>query len=212
MEERDELKRQIEIELQEELRLVHEPFQAYFGVGDRAMVEGEIEKAILALEKCIALKPKYTLGLQTLGVAYAETGRTEAAIECFTRCIDLGCEDLILQVVEENPFYQLAWCFEELGEPEKAAQTYAQGLVRYPQDYRAYLRLGRLQQGQGRYEEAAAVYQRAIEAASRECDAERRNYSVKLLDNIRHNLERAQARQPYEDHPPSAPWTRFPRL
>lgn len=200
MEPREDLEGLIQEKFQESLSQGGSPAEAYFGVGHWAMIEEESDKAILAFEKSIAADPRYTLSHHFLGIVYADMGENEKAIQYFQKCIALGCRGIDPKIQEENSYYHMGWCYEDLGRLEEAKAAFRQGITHVPRHYEGYRRLGRLLQKQEAYAEAATVYQQALEICAQH---EPGLLDRILLKNIQYNFDRARNRQPYAEYQPT---------
>ena len=136
-------------------------------VGDAYADMGEYEKAGQAYERLSP--PDMTLGPRAAyardsRIAYLKFigGNTAQAIDLMKKSVAEGVE---AQLPSEN----LAWLYFELGEfyaqsgnVGAADAAYLTALRTHPGDYRALAGLGKLRASQGRYDEAAQLYQRAI--------------------------------------------------
>ncbi len=209
------MERIVETKIRERLRAESNPVLAYFDVGYEALIEGEHERALLCFRKCLELDPDFGLARQAMGILYAELGNDGEAIRCFQACIDAGCKGIDPAIEEENPYFHMGWCHENLGDPLAAEQAYKKGLERVPQHYKTHLRLGAMYHRQHRYEEAIRSYEAAIEACNQmpmgffsqdsyEASKQRK------IDAILVNLQRARNGEDYAT--PTETPSRFPRL
>lgn len=202
MSDQAELERIIEQEAQQDPSYTTNPAIAYFDVGLGARLDMEYEKAELALRKAIELDPTYALSYQILGMAYTEHAfwDREKAMECFSRVIQLGCKGTDLEIDEENPYFQLSLCYEELKKFEEAKDAYKKSIELAPHHYESYLGLGRLYHMENDYLAAVETYQKAVSVCEQ--------YDPKflesiLLKNIRFNLDRVRNKLPYQEYQPS---------
>jgi tetratricopeptide (TPR) repeat protein len=166
MRSREELDHEIQQELKEQMSRTPSEAQAYVSIGYRAMIDLEEEKAILAFERAAQVQRDLASPHQFLGLIHADRGEDERAIEYFRHCIELECEGLDPAIEEENPYYHMGWCLENLNQLEAAERILRQGTKQVSSHYRTYLRLGRLYHRQAKYEAAVAVYEAALEAIS----------------------------------------------
>ena len=144
--------------------------------------------------------PGNTQAHQMLGIAYADLGQNHKAIRRFKECVRLGCRGLDPEIEEENPYYHLGWCFEDLGY-SKAAEKALRGCIEVaPCMFAGHVRLGRLHQDSGKFGLACETYSRGIEAW-RSCDSDRRKVTV--LKNLEFNRDRAKRKEPYSRNQPS---------
>jgi tetratricopeptide (TPR) repeat protein len=190
----------VEREFARRLVEVKSPASAYFGVGYSAMIEGEYDRACIAYAKAVDHAPNNALYRHMLGLTYADLSNCEKAIDYFKKAIELNCNGLTVQIPEENPYYHLGWCLEDLGKVEEAERAYRQSIEHVPGHYDSYLRLGRLYHRAGKFEQAVNVYQAAYDFYT--------NFNSAMLDrlafkNMKFNLERAQVRAPYQEYKPT---------
>lgn len=127
-----ELEAIIDAEVSAKVSAGVQPADAYFHVGYSARLDGDYPKAIVALSKAVAIHPNYALYLQALGIAYADSDGNGKAVECFRACLSLECRGLTIELEEENPYFHMGWCLEDLGRPDEATQVYREGLKQVP--------------------------------------------------------------------------------
>jgi tetratricopeptide (TPR) repeat protein len=137
-------------------------------VGDAYADMGEYDKAALAYSKLtprdMTLSPRAAYARDSrLSYLRFIAGDTESAIRLMKGAVTEGIE---AQLQGEN----LAWLYYELGEfytqagdAASADAAYLAALNTHPGDYRALASLARLRANNGRYAEAIALYQKAID-------------------------------------------------
>jgi tetratricopeptide (TPR) repeat protein len=173
---------------------------AYFSVGYCARLDWDYPKAIYALSKAIAIHPENALYLQALGIAYADSNENGKAVECFRACLSLECRGLTVELEEENPYFHMGWCLEDLGRLDEAEQVYREGLKNVPSHYQGFLRLGQLLQCRLKFDEAVAVYESGIGS----CEMHNPKALGRIvMRDIRHNLDRARRELGYETYAPT---------
>lgn len=176
------------------------PAVAYFSIGYSARIEQDYPKAIVAFHKAMALQPENAMYPQALGIAYADASDNINAVECFRRCLHLKCQGLNMEIPEENPYFHLGWCLEDIGRLDEAEKSYEDSIKRVPSHYEAYLSLGRLLQSRLKLDEAIKVYQSGLAYCT-----ERNPKMIRrlIMKDIHYNLERARSGLGYEERRPS---------
>ena len=106
-------------------------------------------------KKAIALDPAFWVSHNTLGVFYWEQGRFQEAATQFQRVIEL---------LPNSPWghNNLGGLYLYLGQPEKARPAFARAIAVEP-NYAAYSNLGTIDFQAGNYDEAVALYRKALE-------------------------------------------------
>lgn len=195
-----ELEIQIEAEANAKMSAGTLPALAYFSVGYRATLEGDYRKAITALQHAMVLEPENAVHPQALGIAYADAGDNAKAVECFRRCLELGCRGLQLEVPEDNPYFHLGWCLEDIGQLDEAEKIYADGVKCVPTHYESYQNLGGLLQSRLKFDQAIEVYQSGLTFCA---GRDPKMLGRLILKDMQHNLERARRGLGYEEYRPS---------
>lgn len=195
-----DLKAMIDKEASEKVAAGVQLADAYFSVGYTARLDQDYSKAISALLKAIALRPDNALYYQALGIAYADSGENVKAVDSFRKCLALGCQGLSIELSEENPYFHLGWCLEDLGRLDEAEEMYGEGIRRVPSHYEGYHSLGRLLQSRLKFDQAMEVYSSGLTYC--------KNNNPKALGrvlqkNIQHNLERSRKGLGYEEYIPT---------
>jgi tetratricopeptide (TPR) repeat protein len=129
----------------------------WFAIGVVQDKLGRIEQVIAAMEKVIALDPKHATALNYLGYTFAD--RNMRLPEA---------EKLILRALEIRPddgyfLDSLAWVHYRLGDYRRAEEELLRALKVIPDDPVLLEHLGDVLQAQGRNDEAAALFGKAIE-------------------------------------------------
>jgi serine/threonine-protein kinase len=121
---------------------------AYAALGRPADAEATYKKAI-------ALDPAFWVSHNTLGVFYWEQGRPEEAAAQFQRVIEL---------LPNSPwgYNNLGGLYLYLEQPEKARPAFARSIAVEP-NHAAYSNLGTINFQEGNYDEAVALYRKALE-------------------------------------------------
>ncbi|WP_163999324.1 tetratricopeptide repeat protein [Pyxidicoccus caerfyrddinensis] len=142
---------------------------AAFNEGVKLSMTGNLEAAILAFDKVLAVDPKHVPALTARGSALAELGRTQEALACFERALEVDPN-------AADPHRDAAFCQLELGEPEAAAQLMQRAVQLNPEPgYReaaavevyslgnALLTRGPRRPDKARYRHARHVFELALE-------------------------------------------------
>ena len=115
-------------------------------------------EAIALLERAVALDPQFAMAHARIGYAYAITGDyAEKSKPYFERAFQLSD-----RLTEKDKLNITAWYAIANLDFARAAETLRIIVADYPFEVEAYLRLGRLLQGEGRYEEAVGVLRQGL--------------------------------------------------
>jgi len=117
---------------------------------------GDVNQAIVALERAVALNPNYGEAWTNLGVLLAMTDRQEEAIGCYERALTI---DRNLPEVHNN----LGVLLREKGEIEKAKASFERALELVPDYVDALNGLGLCLSNLGKLEEAVMQFRRGLE-------------------------------------------------
>lgn len=142
-------------EFQEALELDATNAAAYRGRAKAFLALGQTEEAENIYQKAIAIKPDYWGGYNDLGVFYFQQGRYEEAIVQFQHVIELTPQNA-------KGYRNLGAMQQQLNRPNKAIEYY-QGALEIAPNYSTYSNLATLYFHQGRYENAARMYEKALE-------------------------------------------------
>ncbi|MFL6336618.1 MAG: tetratricopeptide repeat protein [Pyrinomonadaceae bacterium] len=115
-------------------------------------------EAITLLEKAVALDPQFAMAHARIGYAYAITWNyPEKAKRHFERAFQLSDH-----LTEKDRLYITGWYAIANKDFARAAVTFRLLVANYPFEVEAYLRLGRLLQGEEREEEAISVLRQGL--------------------------------------------------
>jgi Flp pilus assembly protein TadD len=129
---------------------------AWFAVGVVQDKRGELEPVIAAMEKVIALDPKHATALNYLGYTFADRNiRLPEAEKLIRRALEIRPDDGYF-------LDSLAWVYYRLGDFGRAEVELLQALTFVPDDPVILEHLGDVLQAQGKNEEAAALFEKAI--------------------------------------------------
>jgi tetratricopeptide (TPR) repeat protein len=138
--------------------LIPERAYGYGVVGDAQIELGDYDAAVLSFQKMVDLRPDLSSYSR---VSYARElyGDVPGAIEAMQSAIQAGGPSA------ENT----AWCRFQLGnlyfnsgQLDKAAQTFNEALMSYPNYLHAYAGLGQVNWAQGKTEQAIEYYKKAV--------------------------------------------------
>lgn len=156
-------------------------------------MDGDYEKAILALQKSIEADPILSAPHQYLGNVYADKKDNEKAIS-------LGCTGLTLDIPDENSYYHLGWCYYDMGKIEEAIEAFKEDIKHTPDHYRGYHFLGWIYHKERRFEETIEIYQKVLDVCAQ---TDPRDLQTLPLKEMRFNLERAKNKQSFQDYEPT---------
>lgn len=131
-------------------------FDAYNNLGNILKQSGALTDAAKLYEEALTLQPGNPLALRNLGIALAELKRYEEAIELHQRAI-------AREPTNVESFYLLASAYKSMGCSEKAVATLKDALAIQP-SADGFRRLGQMLYSMRKIDEAAAVYQRWLDA------------------------------------------------
>ncbi len=129
---------------------------AWFSLGVIEDKLGKLDKVVAAMEKVIALDPQHATALNYLGYTFADRNmRLEEAEKLILRA---------LQVRPEDGYFldSLAWVHYRRGDYPRAEDELRRALKLAPNDPVILEHLGDALQAQGKEEEAAARFEKAI--------------------------------------------------
>jgi Flp pilus assembly protein TadD len=129
---------------------------AWFALGVVQDKRGQLEQVIAAMEKVIALDPKHATALNYLGYTFADRNiRLPEAEQLLQRALEIRPDDGYF-------LDSLAWVHFRRGDYRRAEADLLQALKFVPDDPVILEHLGEVLQAQGRNEEAAALFEKAI--------------------------------------------------
>ena len=128
---------------------------AWFAVGDLYHKEGDTDRALLAYDKAIQLKPDYAEAYAYRGTLMSDLGKYESAIEDYKKAIHLNLNYAKAYVDRGNAKL-------EQGDYESALADYNEAIRLEPDHVETYVIRGRAKAERGDYESAFADYDVAI--------------------------------------------------
>jgi tetratricopeptide (TPR) repeat protein len=131
--------------------------EALAGIGAAVGQEGGLDVALLYLRLALYLDPQIAGGLAalSLGSLLDQSGQGEAAIAVYD------------SIAQDAPFRGLgqlraALALDRMDRTEEAEKAFEEAIQRSPDDIQAYVSYGNMLRGRERYEEASALYSKAI--------------------------------------------------
>ncbi|MEZ4888002.1 MAG: tetratricopeptide repeat protein [Chitinophagales bacterium] len=121
----------------------------------KIMDEGQIEKSIEMLEKCLELDPENSAYLYEIGYAHAIQKDYKGAIKIGKQLIK--AKDRVGQY-----FQFLGNNYDYNGQPKKAIETYEEGLKIFPKSGMLHVEMGMMQLLQNDYDAALTYWERGI--------------------------------------------------
>ena len=124
-------------------------------LGASAAQTGQLDKAINAFKRVIAIKPDYAEASYNMGNALKEQGKLEQAIASYKKAMSLKPD-------YAEASYNMGVTFQEQGKLDEAIASYKKALSLKPDYAEAYNNMGNGLQEQGKLEEAIASYNEAM--------------------------------------------------
>jgi len=150
---------------------------AWFAFGVVQEKRGKLEQVIASMEKVIALDPKHAAALNYLGYTFADRNiRLPEAEQLVRRALEIRPDDGYF-------LDSLAWVHFRRGDFRRAEEELRRALKLVPDDPVILEHLGDVLQAQGRNDEAAALFEKAIAKGHEKPD----EVGVKI-----HHLRKAQ--------------------
>ncbi len=124
----------------------------------------QLDLALAAGKKAVALRPDYAEALNNLGIVHFELNDFDSAVDCYRRALKLR---------ERYPqgWSNLANALHQKGEDEEALRCYDRALKIEPQFLEAYNNKATVLRDMQRHEEAVPIYRRALEINPNYVDA-----------------------------------------
>jgi tetratricopeptide (TPR) repeat protein len=167
----------------------HEAFVIWNILGVAAVQTGQLNKAIIAFQRVIAIKPDYAEAYSNMGNALQDQGKLEEAIEVYIKALSLKPDyaeaynnmgNVLLdqgkleEAIEafnkalsltpdySEAFYNMGNALKEQGKLDEATEAYYKALSIKPDYAAAYNNRGVALQDQGKLDEAIASYNKAL--------------------------------------------------
>lgn len=124
-------------------------------VADVYRRQAEIPSYVAALEAAWSVRPSDPEGLLNLGAAYAETGRTEEAMQHYIRSVQLDTDNAVALV-------NLGLLLESMGRVDEAEGAYRRAIEVRPSESLAHLNLGNVHLRRSDFAAAIGHYEEAV--------------------------------------------------
>jgi tetratricopeptide (TPR) repeat protein len=149
---------------------------SHSNLGHALWMAGRNAEAKGHYEAALRLNPQYGIAWNNLGNLYLFEGKTEAAVEQYTKALESSNRDDVADALNN-----LGIASDRLGRTDEAIGFYRRVLAVRPDYDKAYNNLAHVLARKGQFEEAIGLYWKAIELKPNYADA-RRNLSVLLND------------------------------
>jgi superkiller protein 3 len=139
--------------------LTHDPQMAFahVGAGMALTQKGDLEAAIESFWAALGINPSMTEAHHHMGIALFKKGQLKAAIAAYRTALegnDQSYPDLHVD---------LGLALVQAGELPEAKQRFSRVIKEWPHHAKAYLGLGHVSVGEGSYEKAVALYDKALD-------------------------------------------------
>ena len=124
-------------------------------LGASAAQIGQLDQAIVAFKRVLAIKPDYADAYNNMGNALKEQGKQEEAIEAYNKA-------LAIKPDYAEAYNNMGNALKEQGKLEEAIEAYNKALAIKPDYAEAYNNMGNALQEQGKLEEAIEAYNKAL--------------------------------------------------
>ena len=124
-------------------------------MGASAAQIGQLDQAIFAFKRVLAIKPDYAEAYNNMGNALKEQGKLEEAIEAYNKA-------LAIKPDYAEAYNNMGNALKEQGKLEEAIEAYNKALAIKPDYAEAYNNMGNALQEQGKLEEAIEAYNKAL--------------------------------------------------
>ena len=130
-------------------------FDVWNLMGISAAQIGQLDQAIFAFRKVLAIKPNVAEAFNNIGNALKEQGKLEEAIEAYNKA-------LAIKPNYADAYYNMGDALKEQGKLEEAIGAYNKALAIKPDHAVAYNNMGIILKDQGKLEEAIEAYSKAL--------------------------------------------------
>lgn len=124
-------------------------------MGASAAQIGQLDQAILAFKRVLAIKPDYADASYNIGKVLKQQGKLEEAIQAFNKALTIKPD-------YADAYYNMGNALKERGNLEEAILAYNNALNIKPNNADAYHNMGTVLEEQGKLEEAILAYKNAI--------------------------------------------------
>lgn len=140
------------------LAVTENNFIAQDNLGGALVLLGRPEEAYPHFQAAAEINPRDPMSHSNLGAYLQEHGKLQEAVEQYQTTIRLTSDAGLLA----NTYANLGTAYRELGEDRKSRESYNEALRLNPNQFNAYLGLGRLLEKQGRLGDAITQYARSV--------------------------------------------------
>ena len=116
---------------------------------------GQLDTAIEAYNKAVAIKPNNAEAYYNIGNVFKSQGKLEEAIEAYNKAVGIKPDDA-------EAYLNMGVALREQGKLEKAIEAYNKVLALKPDYADAYYNMGNALEEQGKLEEAIEAYNKAL--------------------------------------------------
>jgi tetratricopeptide (TPR) repeat protein len=155
-------------------------------LGDTLVAAGRSAEGIEQLQRAVALRPRFPGHHTRLGVALYGAGRFDESLAELRRVVELQPDNAMA-------FHRLATVSQASGDKAKALESYAEA-IRLGAPAITALNMGMLQYEDGRYQEAATLFEQTVRARPKEPQ-----YRRNLGDAYQQLKQPEKARVQYEE-------------
>lgn len=158
------------------LAVTQKNFIAENNMGGALLLDGKTEEAHAHFAAAAAINPRDPMSRLNLGAYLQEHNQLRDAIEQYETAIRLTSDPALLASTYAN----LGGAYRDLGDDAKSQQSYDRALDLNPNQFNAYLGLGRLLEKEGKLNEAIANYSRSVEIRPSEQGCLRLGHALEL--------------------------------
>ena len=124
-------------------------------LGGAAAKTGQIDQAINAFKRAIAIKPDYATAHYNMGSVLIDQGKPEEAIEAYKKALSLKPD-------YAEAYNNMGSVLIDQGKPEEAIEVYKKAFSLKPDYATAHYNMGSVLRDQGKPEEAIEAYKKAL--------------------------------------------------
>jgi len=124
-------------------------------LGASAAQIGQLDQAIVAFKRVLAIKPDYAEAYNNMGLALQDQGKPDEAIVAYNKALSIKPD-------HAEAYNNMGATLKEQGKLEEAIEAYNKALSIKPDYAKAYNNMGLALQDQGKLDEAIAAYNKAL--------------------------------------------------
>lgn len=138
-------------------------YVAHYSIATELLDRGKTDEGILHLRQCLHIRPDYLSAQVAIGIAWMRQERYQEAIEYYGSVLDkkpssAGKRAVFMAMLRNN--FGSALC--NVGREKEGAQQFEKAAELDPSSITAHVNLGRYALSEGRFSDAAAHYQAAL--------------------------------------------------